>query len=106
MSWIVKFDKDDFIGKTTLANLKNDGLSQKLVGFEMLDASIVPDEGSQIVRGDGYPVGRVTSARFSPALRKAIGLAWVPPSAAAEGAQLSLQLDGQPVLARVVPLPF
>src|SRR5581483_4012941 len=58
MSWIVKFDKDDFIGKTTLTNLKNDGLSQKLVGFEMLDASTVPDEGSQIVRGDGYPVGR------------------------------------------------
>lgn len=106
MSWIVKFDKDDFIGKTTLANLRNDGLSQKLVGFEMLDASTVPDEGSQIVRGDGYPIGRVTSARFSPALRKAIGLAWVPAADGAEGAELRIQLDGQAVPARVVPVPF
>ncbi len=106
MSWIVKLDKPDFIGKTSLANLKSDGLSQKLVGFEMLDASQVPDEGTQIVRSDGYPVGRVTSARFSPALRKSIGLAWVPAESGAEGAEVTIQLDGHQAQARVVPLPF
>jgi sarcosine oxidase, subunit alpha len=106
MSWIVKLDKPDFIGKTSLANLKDDGLSQKLVGFEMLDASQVPDEGTQIVRPDGYPVGRVTSARFSPALRKSIGLAWVPVESGAEGAEVTIQLDGHQAQARVVSLPF
>jgi sarcosine oxidase subunit alpha len=106
MSWIVKLDKPDFIGKTSLANLKGGELSQKLVGFEMLDASRVPDEGAQIVRDDGYPVGRVTSARFSPALRKAIGLAWVPQADGGEGSQIRIQMNGHAEPARVVPVPF
>ena len=106
MSWVVKFDKPDFLGKQALAFLENDGLSQKLVGFEMLDASIVPDEGAQIVRDDGYPVGRVTSARFSPALRASIGLAWIPVSHGSEGSEIRIQHDGQALPARVVPVPF
>ncbi len=106
MSWIVKFDKDDFIGKTSLEHVKALGLNQKLVGFEMLDATIVPDEGCQILRADGYPVGRVTSARYSAALRKSIGLAWVPVSDGAEGTEIRIQLNGQPVQARIVPVPF
>jgi glycine cleavage system aminomethyltransferase T len=55
---------------------------------------------------DGYPVGRVTSARFSPALRKSIGLAWVPASDGAEGTRIRIQLNGRAVPARVVSLPF
>jgi len=105
MSWIVKLDKPDFIGKTSLAHLKGAGLGQKLVGFEMLDATQVPDEGAQVVH-DGYPVGRVTSARFSAALRKSIGLAWVPASDGADGMEIRIQLNGRAVPARVVPVPF
>jgi sarcosine oxidase subunit alpha len=106
MSWTVKTDKPDFIGKTSLGHLAQRGLHQRLVGFEMLDAAQVPPEGAQIVRDDGYPVGRVTSARYSPTLRTAIGLAWVPLSTSADGAGLRIQLDGYAAPARVVPLPF
>jgi glycine cleavage system aminomethyltransferase T len=107
MGWIVKFDKPDFIGKTSLAQLRDDGLDQKLVGFEMAaQTSQVPEEGAAILRDDGYPVGRVTSARHSPVLNRTIGLAWVPVSCGVEGAELRIQLDGATESARVVPVPF
>lgn len=106
MSWVVKFDKPDFIGKTSLAYSKDEGLSQALVGFQMLDESRIPDEGAQIVREDGYPIGRVTSARYSPALGKVIGLAWVPSTQGGEGSELRIQLNGHAESARVVSVPF
>ncbi|MDQ2741715.1 MAG: 2Fe-2S iron-sulfur cluster-binding protein [Chloroflexota bacterium] len=114
MSWAVKFDKGDFIGKTSLSHLRDEGLSQALVGFQMpaspvtgrLDTSRIPDEGAQIVRQDGYPVGRVTSARYSPALGMVIGLAWVPSALSKEGSELRVQLNGHTESARVVPIPF
>lgn len=106
MSWVVKFDKTDFIGKASLAHARDEGWSQQLVGFQMLDASSVPEEGAQIVQDDGYPVGRVTSARYSPALGEVIGLAWVPIVKSAEGSELNIQLNGQVGRARVAPVPF
>jgi sarcosine oxidase subunit alpha len=106
MAWTVKFDKPEFVGRTSLAQLRDDGPRQKLVGFEMADATRVPDEGAAILRDDGYPVGRVTSARYSSALNRTIGLAWVPVSSGTEGSELRVQLDGAAALARVVPVPF
>ena len=35
LAWIVKFDKADFIGKTALEKQKAEGVTRKLVGFEM-----------------------------------------------------------------------
>jgi sarcosine oxidase subunit alpha len=137
LSWAVKLDKPDFIGRTSLDNLAHDELRQKLVGFEMDDAHVVPAEGAAVVRGtthagppqsqrsaqqnsggalDGYPVGRVTSARFSPTLGKAIGLAWVPATDAMLGAEIRIRAtqpegstQGEVTAtwpARIVPLPF
>jgi sarcosine oxidase subunit alpha len=106
MAWTVKLDKPDFIGRTSLAQLRDEEPSQKLVGFEMSDGFPVPDEGSAILRDDGYPVGRVTSARFSPTLNRAIGLAWVPASCGAEDSELRIALNGAAALARVVSTPF
>jgi sarcosine oxidase subunit alpha len=106
LGWAVKFDKQDFIGKTTLAHLKERGPSQKLVGFEMLNLKEVPDEGCQILDDDDLPRGRVTSARYSPTLQKAIGLAWAPIASAAPGSTLRIRIDGNPAVARVVPTPF
>jgi sarcosine oxidase subunit alpha len=106
MAWVVKLDKDDFIGKTSLANLKEAGMGQKLVGFEMEDPRQVPEEGCQIVREDGFPVGRVTSARSSPTLGKALGLAWMPAAQGAEGTTIRIRRDDQFLPARVVRVPF
>src|SRR5207245_1233483 len=75
MPWIAKLDKDDFVGKWALEHVQGRAFREQLVGFEMTDG-VVPAEGGQIVLG-GLSAGRVTSARLSPQLGRAIGMAWV-----------------------------
>ena len=68
------------------------GFREQLVGFET-ESGVVPLEGGQIVI-DGKPGGRVTSARWSDHLGRAIGMAWVPPDLAEEDAELTIKVDG------------
>jgi len=93
MPWIVKFDKDDFVGKWALEHVRARGPREQLVGFEMEDGR-VPPEGGQVVIKERRPVGRITSARWSPELRKVIGMAWVPAELARDGAEFFVTIDG------------
>jgi aminomethyltransferase len=101
---IVGWDKPAFIGRDRLVAQRRDGVSRKLVGFEVLDRGIAR-QGHPVV-ADGRPVGVVTSGTQTPFLRKAIGLAYVPPGMAAPDTDLTIDVRGRLVRARVVPLPF
>ncbi|MDQ2984816.1 MAG: 2Fe-2S iron-sulfur cluster-binding protein [Actinomycetota bacterium] len=104
MPWIVKFDKEDFVGKWSLEQVQERGFREQLVGFEMADG-VVPPEGGQIVT-DGKPGGRVTSSRWSDELGRVIGMAWVPPELAEDGTPLDIKVNGQLERARVRLKPF
>jgi sarcosine oxidase subunit alpha len=65
----------------------------------------IPAEGGQVVRA-GRPGGRDTSARRSEQVGRAIGLAWVPPDLAEEGASLDIRVNGRLEQARVRLRPF
>ena len=104
MAWMVKFEKDDFVGKRALEHLRERGPRERLVGFEMA-GGVVPPEGGQIVVA-GLPAGRVTSARRSDQLGKSIGLAWVPPELAEEGSRLEIRVNGRLEPASVRLRPF
>jgi len=103
MPWMVKWEKDDFVGKWALEHVREHGPRERLVGFEMANGT-VPSEGGQIVRA-GLPAGRVTSARWSSTLGKAIGLAWVPVELAEEDARLEIKVNGdlEPAAVRLRP---
>jgi glycine cleavage system aminomethyltransferase T len=105
MPWIVKLDKDDFVGKWALEHVQARGLREQLVGFEMENGR-VPPEGGQIVIKERTPVGRITSARWSPELRKVIGMAWVPAELAHDGAEFFVTIDGGFDKAQVRLRPF
>ncbi len=68
MPWIVKLDKDDFIGKWSIEQVAERGLKWMLVGFEMPNGTM-PVEGGQVVV-DGRSAGRVTSVRWSEQVRQ------------------------------------
>jgi sarcosine oxidase, subunit alpha len=104
MSWIVKFDKDDFVGKWALEHARERGPRELLVGFEMTNGT-VPAEGGQVVRA-GRPSGRVTSARWSKELGRAIGLAWLPPELAQEDTAFEIRVGDRLEPARVRLRPF
>ena len=99
MGWVVKFDKEDFIGRGGLMGVQERGLQNKLVGFTMGDDT-VPEDGDPIMV-DRRPVGRVTSARLSPTMGKGFGLAWVPVDMSEDGSEIHVRMDGRDVPARV-----
>ena len=104
LGWIVKFDKDGFVGKEALEKQKANGLSRKLIGFEMTGRGIGRD-GYEVWL-DGKPAGFVTSGGPSPTLNKNIGLCYLPVEAAEVGRTIQIMIRNQPVDAVTVPTPF
>ncbi len=104
LAWIVKFDKEDFVGKAALEKQKANGLSRKLIGFEMTGRGIGRD-GYEVWL-DGKPAGFVTSGGPSPTLNKNIGLCYLPAEAAEVGRTIQIMIRNQPVDAVTVPTPF
>jgi aminomethyltransferase len=104
LGWIAKLDKGDFIGKAALARQKEQGVTRKLVGFEMTGRGIGRD-GYEVYL-DGAPAGWVTSGGPSPTLSKNIGLCYLPTDRAKPGQQIQIMIRNQPVDAITVPTPF
>jgi sarcosine oxidase subunit alpha len=104
MPWILKLDKGDFVGRYAAELVRERGVGERLVGFT-LPAGVLPGEGAQVVAG-GRPAGRVTSARTSAQLGRTIGLAWVAPDAAREGADILIRVGQADERASVTLGPF
>ncbi|HEY6105861.1 MAG TPA: glycine cleavage system aminomethyltransferase GcvT, partial [Anaeromyxobacteraceae bacterium] len=104
LAWVVKLDKGDFVGKAAMVEQKHKGLPRKLVGFTLTDPGIAR-HGHDVLAG-GKKVGAVTSGTRSPTLKISIGLAYVPPSLAAEGSTFAVDIRGRAAAAKVVKTPF
>ena len=104
LSWIVKLEKGDFMGRDVLEREKTEGPKRKLVGFEMVDRGIAR-HGYPVVDGK-EEIGIVTSGTHSPTLKKAIGLAYLPLDKSSQGSEFTVLIRGKETRARVVPTPF
>lgn len=104
MAWAAKLEKDDFVGKVALTEASASPARESLVGF-MVTGVGVPEDGSAVVV-DGKLAGRVTSCRYSPAKKTAIGLAWVPVDSAEEGARIQVRIHGKLADAKVTMEAF
>jgi sarcosine oxidase subunit alpha len=104
LSWMVKLDKEDFLGRAALVDDAGRETQEKLVGFKV-DSGGLPLEGAALV-GGGRPIGRVCSSRWSDAASAFIGLAWVPTEMAADGTRLDFRSGGAMIAAHVQLKPF
>ena len=104
LGWIVGWKKDDFTGADVLRRQKAEGVSRKLVGFEVLDRGIAR-HGYDVFVG-GEKAGVVTSGTQTPFLKKSIGMAYLPAEHTADGAEFEIDLRGRRLRAQVVPTPF
>lgn len=105
LGWVVKLDTpDDFIGKAAILDIKKQGLTRKLVGFQMVDRGI-PRQGYRILAGS-KEIGVVTSGTMSPSLDAAIGIGYVPVGSEAAGGKISIDIRGEPREAIIVQTPF
>jgi aminomethyltransferase len=104
LGWVTKFTKD-FINSADLLKQKEQGVSKKLVGFELLERGI-PRNGYTIVDNEDNDIGLVTSGTMGPSVQKAIGLGYVPKSFSSEGTEIFIQIRNKKLKAKVVKLPF
>jgi sarcosine oxidase subunit alpha len=104
LGWAVKFEKPDFVGKHYLLKTREEGFRQRFIGF-MVKGKRAAENGDVIV-ADGKIVGRVTTAGFSYALQKHVGMAWVPEESAQEHSIIRIVHNGHHVEAEVVSGPF
>ncbi|QNS41512.1 glycine cleavage system aminomethyltransferase GcvT [Chryseobacterium manosquense] len=104
LGWITKFDKD-FVDKEFLEKQKEEGVTRKLVGFEMQERAI-PRHDYLVVDADGHEIGKVTSGTMSPMKNIGIGLAYVAKPHFKVGSEIFIQIRNKNVPAKVVKLPF
>lgn len=104
LGWITKFTKD-FTNCEQLEQQKANGVSRKLVGFEMVDKGI-PRHDYKIVDAENKEIGIVTSGTQAPSLGKAIGMGYVTKENSNEGSEIFVQVRDKALKAVVVKMPF
>ena len=97
----------NFIGKAALKQVQQQGISRQQVGLE-LDGEPLPGPNTQFwpVEVNGEVIGKVTSAVYSPRLKKNIALAMVASAHSAVGTACTVQLTGETRSGTIVPKPF
>ena len=104
LGWITKFTKS-FTNSAYFQQQKTEGLSKKLVGFEMLEKGIARHD-YDIKNFEGQTIGRVTSGTQSPSLGKAIGMGYVDINYAAIDTDIYISVRNTLLKAKVVKIPF
>lgn len=105
LGWITKLAKDDFVDKEFLTKQKEEGITRKLVAFEMIDRGI-PRHDYIIKDADGNEIGHVTSGTMSPSMKVGIGLGYVTIDSSKVDTYLMIEIRNKLVKAKVVKLPF
>ncbi|CAL2103165.1 Aminomethyltransferase [Tenacibaculum sp. 190130A14a] len=104
LGWITKFTKD-FVNAEALKKQKEEGITRKLVAFELTERGI-PRKDYEIVDAEGTVIGRVTSGTMSPSLSKGIGLGYVTKENSKVDSDIFIQVRKKQIPAKVVKLPF
>jgi len=104
LGWITKFSKD-FVNAEMLKKQKEEGITKKLVAFEITEKGI-PRHGYEIVNEKGEVIGEVTSGTMSPSLKKGIGMGYVTKELSKIGTPIFIQIRNKAIPASIVKLPF
>ncbi len=103
--WL-KLDKGEFIGRDALLAVQaNGGPKRKIIGLEMVERGIARDS-YPVLSLAGDSIGTITSGSPAPFLKTNIAMALVPASIAESGADVFVDVRGNRVRAKQVPLPF
>jgi aminomethyltransferase len=104
LGWITKFTKD-FTDSDRLKKQKEEGVSRKLIAFEMIDRGI-PRHDYPIQDANGMVIGKVTSGTMSPSMKVAIGLGYVTTEFSQPDSEIFINIRDKGLKAKVVKLPF
>jgi len=101
----INYEKGCYIGQEVVAKVKYIGhVNRRFVGLTFAGTDL-PQLKSPIQKG-GREVGYVTTALFSPGLKKPIALGFVSRAAYAAGSEVDVMSNGKTLQASIVELPF
>ena len=105
---LVNLDSEiDFVGKEALKKIKKDGIKRKQVGLEL---DYKPLEGPNTtfwtIYKDDKKIGKVTSAVYSPRLKKNIALAMIAIEHSEIGGKFKVDTNDDKINCTVVEKPF
>ncbi len=104
LGWLVDLEKGDFIGENALLEIKRQGVSRKLIGFQMNGREIARS-GYKIFKS-GQEVGQVSSGGYAPSLGIGIGLGYVPIEMATVGTGIEIMIRNKLTPARIANRRF
>lgn len=105
LGWITKLKKGDFLSRDIFAKQKEEGVSRKLVAFEMQERGI-PRHDYEIVDAEGNIIGKVTSGTMSPIKKSGIGLGYVAQPHCKQDNEIFIRIRKKDIPAKIVKLPF
>jgi len=108
LGFAVDLDQEaDFIGKKALIQIKKQELKQKIVGIEFGTERMKGwNEDCWPIMENGKQIGSVTTAAYSPSLKKNIGFAMLPIEKTEIGTKITIISRGIKTGATVIKEPF
>ena len=105
---LVDLDSEvNFIGKDALKKIKQNGIKRKQVGLELnCDPLKGPNTTFWSIYKNGKKIGKVTSAVYSPRLKKNIALAIVDINNSENGNNLKVIINNEEINSKVIEKPF
>lgn len=104
LAWTVKWDKEDFIGKSALEALRASGPARRLRGFVLQERGML--RAGYPIFVDDAKVGSLTSASVAPSLDgSVIGLGYIE-SGYTDAEQVQVEVRGKRLSAEVTRKPF
>lgn len=101
LGWITKFDAKDFIDKEYLLRQKQEGVTRKLVHFELQERGI-PRHGYELCDEKGTTIGNVTSGIMLPNTKIGIGMGYVQSDFAKKGNIIYVKIREKLIPAKLV----
>jgi aminomethyltransferase len=105
---LVEEQPQDYVGKEALERVRQQGVTEKLVGIEFEG-----DAGFEIDPADFWPayvdgneVGKVTEAVWSPRLQRNIGYVWLPIELSEPGRKLDVESQHGSIVGTTAAIPF
>ena len=105
LGFVVKLQKDNFVGKEALLKQKDEGIKRKRVGTVMIEQGI-PRSDCEVYSIQAERIGSVTSGTFSPLLKYGIGMAYIQSPQAQEGSVISVKIRNKLVKGKIKSFPL
>ena len=104
LAFAVNLEGRDFVGRIAIAPKKDDASQLVRIGLTLTGKRAAREHYGVFAAGE--KIGEITSGTFSPTLQQPIAMAYMPPSCAKLGTELTVDIRGTAEPAKVVPLPF